>query len=314
LFIEILIVARGPTAPDRPDRRVMLSSLTADILLCTLTIYILEQADPLNPEVIGGVPDLKRDIFDVAGIELEVFESGDGPPLFLLHGSTGFDPDEDVNELFAKRRRLISPSHPGFGKSALPDWMDRIEDIAHVHLELMDRLSLRNVQAIGFSIGGWIAAEMATMLPECFSKLVLVGPVGVKTGPSDRLDVPDIFALSEEELKKILFHDSNGARVDPKTLSEEQLAIVFRNRESLALLSWEPYMHNPKLKHRLRRVTAPTLFIRGESDGFVSAQYLQSYAQLLSNSRISTIRAAGHAPHLEQPRSFAETVFAFLEP
>ena len=44
-------------------------------------------------------------------------------------------------------------------------------------------------------------------------------------------------------------------------------------------------MHNPKLKHRLHRVTAPTLFMRGESDGLVSADYLAAYARLLPNAR-----------------------------
>ena len=78
-----------------------------------------------------------------------------------------------------------------------------------------------------------------------------------------------------------------------------------RNRETLALLVWEPYMHNPKLRHRLHRVTAPTLFLRGESDGLVSAEYLAAYARLLPNARTDTIAAAGHAPQVEQPEAFA---------
>ncbi|MFZ0016141.1 MAG: alpha/beta fold hydrolase, partial [Acetobacteraceae bacterium] len=85
------------------------------------------------------------------------------------------------------------------------------------------------------------------------------------------------------------------------------------NRETLALLAWEPYMHNPKLPHRLHRVTAPTLFLRGESDGLVSAEYLAAYARLLPNARTATIAAAGHAPHAEQPDAFANTVLTFLE-
>ena len=62
----------------------------------------------------------------------------------------------------------------------------------------MDRLGLERVDLVGCSIGGWIAAEMATKAPERFDKLVLVGPVGVKTGPVDKLDIPDIFAMPQE--------------------------------------------------------------------------------------------------------------------
>ena len=72
-------------------------------------------------------------------------------------------------------------------------------------------------------------------------------------------------------------------------------------------------MHNPKLRHRLHRITAPTLFLRGERDGLVSAEYLAAYARLLPNARTDTIAAAGHAPHVEQPDAFARKVLAFLE-
>jgi pimeloyl-ACP methyl ester carboxylesterase len=60
-------------------------------------------------------------------------------------------------------------------------------------------------------------------------------------------------------------------------------------------------------------VTAPTLFLRGESDGLVSADYVSAYARLLPNARIETMRAAGHSPHLEQPEAFARTALQFLE-
>jgi pimeloyl-ACP methyl ester carboxylesterase len=114
-------------------------------------------------------------------------------------------------------------------------------------------------------------------------------------------------------LDTLLFHDPDRARLDPSRLTDEQLAIAARNRETLALLAWEPYMHNPKLRHRLHRVTAPALFLRGESDGLVSADYLTAYARLLPNARTAAITAAGHAPHLEQPEQFVRMALAFLE-
>jgi pimeloyl-ACP methyl ester carboxylesterase len=249
---------------------------------------------------------------EIAGVKLDVFGAGEGAPLLLLHGGSGFDPGDRVNALMARQHRIICPSHPGFGKSELPDWITSVDDIAHIHLALLDKLSLQQVDVVGFSLGGWVAAEMATMSPERFRKIVMVGPVGVKTGPSDRLDVPDIFALSEADLQKALYHDPGKMRVDPRSLSNEKLEVLFRNRESLALYVWEPYMHNPKLKHRLGRVTAPTLFVRGASDGLISDRYLNSYAKLVPNSRTTKIEAAGHMPHLEQPEKFAETVMAFL--
>jgi pimeloyl-ACP methyl ester carboxylesterase len=116
-----------------------------------------------------------------------------------------------------------------------------------------------------------------------------------------------------DELERISYHDPAQMQLDPAQLSDEELAIRVRNHETTALLAWEPYMHNPKLRRRLHRVTAPTLFVRGESDGLVSAEYIGAYARLLANARIATIAAAGHSPHLEQPEVFARVVLQFLE-
>lgn len=256
---------------------------------------------------------MQRQVIAIAGVELEMYEAGEGPPILFLHGAQGFAPEHPYVAPLSERHRLIAPSHPGFGTSSLPDWIDSVDDIAYIHLELLDRLRLDQVDVIGCSIGGWIAAELATKAPKTVRRLVLVGPVGVKTGPVDRLDVPDIFALPQGDLQRLLFHDPERMRVDPARLSDEQLAISARNRETLALLSWEPYMHNPKLRHRLHWVTAQALFLRGESDGLVSAEYLAAYARLLPNARTTTIAAAGHAPHVEQPEAFARAVLQFLE-
>jgi pimeloyl-ACP methyl ester carboxylesterase len=248
----------------------------------------------------------------VADVELEVFEAGHGRPLLFLHGAGGFEPRQPFVAPLSAQRRLISPWHPGFGTSSLPDWLDSVDDIAHLYLELMDVLNLRDLDVIGCSIGGWIAAEMATKSPERFRRLVLVGPVGIKVGPPDKLDIPDIFALPEADVQKLLYHDPARMKVDPAKLSDEELAANFRSRETLALLTWEPWMHNPKLRRRLHRITAPTLFVRGESDGFVSEGYVDAYSRLLKDTRTLTIEAAGHVPQLEQPAAFANAVLEFL--
>jgi pimeloyl-ACP methyl ester carboxylesterase len=249
----------------------------------------------------------------VAGIEIELYDGGVGAPLLFLHSAQGFDAGHPFVALLAKQRRVIAPAHPGFGKSGLPDWVDSVDDIAHVYLELMGQLGLDRVDLVGCSLGGWIAADLATKIPERLRKLVLVAPVGVKTGPTDKLDIPDIFAMPQEAVAKLLFHDPAKGKIDMASTSDEQLAVMVRNRETLALLAWEPYMHNPKLRHRLHRATMPTLFLRGAGDGIVSAAYLERYAALLPNAAITTIPEAGHAPQIEQPEAFAKTVLAFLD-
>jgi pimeloyl-ACP methyl ester carboxylesterase len=251
-------------------------------------------------------------MIQIAGVELEMIELGRGAPLLFLHGAGGIAPDDRFLALLAKERRVLAPSHPGFGRSDLPDWLDSVDDIAHLYLELMDRLAVKEIDLLGASVGGWIAAEIATKVPELLRRIVLIGPVGVKTGPSDKLDIPDIFAMPPDALNRLLYHDPERARLDGKSLSDDQLRAMARNRETLALLTWEPYMHNPKLKHRLHRAAVPALFLRGASDGIVSAAYVERYAALMPKAQIETIAEAGHVPHLEQPEATAARVLRFL--
>src|SRR6201991_3570857 len=115
----------------------------------------------------------------LAGVSLDVWEGGDGPPLLSLHGAGGFRADHPFLGLLGRPRRITAPSHPGFGVSSLPDWIDRPEDVAHIYLGLLDRIDGGPIDLIACSLGGWIGAELATMVPEKFRKLIFVGPVGV---------------------------------------------------------------------------------------------------------------------------------------
>ena len=256
---------------------------------------------------------VRREIVTLAGIDIELFEGGDGDPLLFLHGAQGFAPGQPYVGMLADRRRLIAPSHPGFGTSGLPIWLDSIDDIAHLYLELMDRKRLERVDVVGCSLGGWLAAEIATKAPERVARLVLVGPVGVKLGPADKLDIPDVFAMPQAKVTELLFHDVEKGKLDAARMTDEELATIARNRQTTALLTWEPWMHNPKLRHRLHRVSSPTLFVRGASDGLVSQDYIDGYAKLIPGARVTTIAAAGHAPQLEQPEEFVSVLFAFLK-
>src|SRR5262249_2633452 len=252
-------------------------------------------------------------MISIAGVELEMFERGRGAPILYLHGGAGIGLDGPFLELIAQGRRVIAPSHPGFGKSSLPDWLDNMDDIAHIDLELMDRLAIARADVCCVSLGGWVEREVATKVPEEIERLVLIGPVGVKTGKPDKLDIPDIFAMPREKLDRLRFHDPGKNPVDLAKLGDDELQLVARNSETLALLTWEPYMHNPKLRHRLHRVEAPTLLLRGASDGLVSAEYLERFAALLPNATLETIAAAGHLPHVEQPAATAAKILKFLQ-
>jgi pimeloyl-ACP methyl ester carboxylesterase len=154
---------------------------------------------------------------------------------------------------------------------------------------------------------------MATKAARLVDRLVLIAPIGIKIGAIDRLDVPDIFAMPRREVERMLYARPEQWRLDPATKSDAELAVVAQNRETLALVGWEPWMHNPKLKHRLPAIDRPTLVLRGAQDGFVSQDYAEGFARLIPGARLATIADAGHFPHLEQPEAVVASIVRFAE-
>ncbi len=251
---------------------------------------------------------------NVHGVQLEVVERGEGRPILLLHGEEGLDPKSPFLDLLAACGRVIAPSHPGFGHSPDAETSDTIDDLAYLYLDLLTEQDLREAIVIGFSLGGWVAAEMAVKSTDRLAKLILVDPVGIKVGDRETRDIPDIFALRPDEVARLQYHDPARAGVDYTTLSDDALTVIARNREAVALYGWEPYFHNPKLRQRLHRINIPTLLLWGTSDRFITPGYYgAAYRDAIPGARLEVIERAGHFPHLEQPEAFVERVHKFLD-
>ena len=245
-------------------------------------------------------------------LRLAIERRGKGPPLLLLYGEEALELEAPFLDELARDYEVIIPSPPGFGASTRPDWVTCPDDIAYMYLALVDDLKLRGIPVVGFSLGGWIAAEMASKDDSSISKLVLVDPYGIKIGtPTDR-DIADIWLLHPDEVTTRKWFDPAKGKRDFVSMPEEKLAIVARNSESFARFCWEPYMHNPKLRHRLNRIKAPTLLIWGEKDGIVTPQYGAAYRDLIPGARLAVVPQAGHLPQIEQPQAFMKELRGFL--
>jgi len=248
----------------------------------------------------------------ISGMELEVERRGQGAPLLVLCGEEALELDSPVLAELARDHELIIPSPPGFGRSGRPDWIETPDDISYLYLDLVETLGLPKLPAVGFSLGGWIALEMAAKDDSFLSHLVLVDPYGVKIGgPTDR-DIADVWTLHPKRVAALKWFDQDKGRRDFTAMSDGELTIVARNNESFARFCWDPYMHNPKLKRFLHRVRVPTLFVWGEHDGIVTPDYGRAYSRLVPGADFATIGGAGHYPHLEQPAEFMTLVRGFL--
>jgi len=98
----------------------------------------------------------------VRGCNITLMRGGSGRPLLILHGASGAGGWTPYMADLAARHDVIVPEHPGFGASDMPDWLDNVPDLANFYLDFLDQLDLTDIDLVGHSIGGWIAAELAT--------------------------------------------------------------------------------------------------------------------------------------------------------
>ena len=254
----------------------------------------------------------KTETHQIQGVEAVVARKGAGAPFLLLHGGGGSVIEQPFTDELAKKFEVIAPTHPGFDGTKAPDHFDGMDDLKYYYLDLLDALDINDAVMMGISMGGWLAAELASTSCARFSKMILVDAVGVKIGgPTDR-DIADVFGLPPEEVSRIMWHDPSNAR-DLSSLSDEAVNAVAGNRIALGLYTWEPYMHNPKLQHRLHRVSIPSLLIWGASDGLVTPDYGKAYAELIPGAKFVAIPEAGHSPYSEQTEAFVSEVLAFTD-
>jgi len=249
----------------------------------------------------------------VGSTKVHVVIGGAGEPLVVLHGAGGNRGWRRWMDAMAERYTVYAPTHPGFGRSDAADWMESIDDLARFYLWFLDVMALSRVRLLGHSLGGWTAAELATMRPDVIERLVLVAPVGLKPEEGEILD---IFYHTPEEVLALTAHDPSSvpewAELFGGKPGPEEIEIALRNREMAARLTWKPYMFNPRLPHFLPRVATPTLIVWGREDRIVPVVCGEQYRRLLPNATLRVLDKCGHMPPIEQPDVFAKLVLDFL--
>ena len=128
-------------------------------------------------------------LIDIAGITVELRRGGSGTPVLVIHGELGVPGWLESFAQLAEHHDVIVPSLPGYGRSTRPDWIMGVHDLAAWVTWFARDIDLRTpVNVIGCSLGGWVAAEIATVAPQFFNKMVLVGAMGIKPEQGEIFD------------------------------------------------------------------------------------------------------------------------------
>jgi pimeloyl-ACP methyl ester carboxylesterase len=168
------------------------------------------------------------------------------------------------------------------------------------------------------SLGGWMAAELATRWPERVRSLVLVNAVGLFV---DGAPITEIFGRPLDQLADELYADRDQptaqlmramaeTEADPGSIPFELIRPVIQAQAATAKIGWNPYLHNPKLRGRLGRVVAPALVVHGVRDGIVPRAHAEAYAAGIPDARLVDLDDAAHMATVERPQEVADLVLS----
>jgi pimeloyl-ACP methyl ester carboxylesterase len=252
---------------------------------------------------------MQESTIDVAGQTLRVLQAGTGPTLLYLHGFGGLT-ESPLIEHLAKHHRVVATEHPGFGPSAIPDWMMGIGDLAFFYLDLLEALDLNGVHLVGHAVGGWIAAEVAIRNTARLASLTLLAPAGVVV---PNVSITDIFLTSTEDMVRHQVHFANAPASAAWIESELAKPIdhVLQNRAALARIGWSPRLHNPQLPYWLHRIDVPTLVAWGENDRVIPFACRTPYLDQIAGTELMALPNTGHALHVERADKTADRLNAF---
>ncbi len=247
--------------------------------------------------------------------ELRYLEAGGGPPLVLVHG-LGSDAANDWGRLvapLAKSYHVYAPDLPGFGRSQRPADADysipmQVEALA----AFMDAVGVRRARVAGLSMGGWIAARLASEQPERVERLVLVDAAGMR--PLDTSPIPAETLLPHDEagVRRLIAAVRHKPPALPGFLARDILKERLREEWVVrrALESMRP--GRDWLNGTLGRATMPVLVVWGRQDTLIPVAYAAPLAAEFQHARLALLDGCGHVPMADCPQAFDRELVGFL--
>ena len=238
------------------------------------------------------------------GATLHFEERGSGEPLLLLHGLTGTGADwQHVfdREALAASYRVIAPDARGHGRSTNPSGVFSFRRCALDVLELLDRLGIDRVRAIGMSLGAKTLLHVATAAPARVSALVLVS--ATPRFPDTTRAIFRAAAAAEHTPDEWAAMRAQHVHGDAQIAALWQLPARFADDPTDMAFSAE----------RLAKIAARTLVVAGDRDPLYPVELAIELYRGIPNAFLEVVPGGGHGPIFEGERErFADRALRFL--
>jgi pimeloyl-ACP methyl ester carboxylesterase len=265
-----------------------------------------------------------------AGNEIEYayrdLGAGDVPLVLLQHFRGNLDNwDPALVDALASDRRVVTFDNVGVGATT-GRTPNTVEAMAHDAIAFMEAMNLQRVDLLGFSIGSFVAQEIALIRPDLLRRLVLassapqgaagmhgwapevIGAVGApETNPQGYLDVFFAPTTTSREAGQ----QAAGRIFGRTTGQDEPTTWQTRQAQYDAVCAWG--IPNHSLLLRVAAIDLPVFVANGDSDPMILPRYSHLLAGLLPDARLTIYPDSAHGFLFQHHSQFAADVHAFLE-
>ncbi len=261
--------------------------------------------------------------------------TANGHTVLLLHGNNfgGFYFKAIIDGLTKEGFRVVVPDQIGYGRSSKPVAPYNFNTQARNTWLILQHLKIERAMVVGHSMGGMLAARLATQYPKAIERVVIYNPIGLTDGRFTR-PMQEIDAAYQQTLKS----DYQGTRAslsryvahNPKAWNQE-FETYTRIRYSWTLGSEWPrlamvqsligqMLYQDPVVYDWAHIQVPTLAFGGADDMLLgTAAAFQERMNYLAktvpngNGRALLLPGLGHVPHLEAPEKVLPPLVAFLK-
>jgi pimeloyl-ACP methyl ester carboxylesterase len=251
---------------------------------------------------------------------------GEVPLVLLQHFRGNLDNwDPALIDALAANRRVITFDNVGVGATT-GRTPSTIEAMAHDAIAFLEALDLRRVDLLGFSIGSFVAQEIALIRPDVVRRVVLASPAPHGAAGMHGWAPEVIAAVGQQETSpegylSVFFAPSDTSREAGRQASgrifggrttdrDEPTTWQTRQAQYDAVCAWG--IPNHSLLQRVAAIELPVFVANGDSDPMILPRYSYLLAGLLPDARLTIYPDSAHGFLFQHHSRFAADVHAFL--